>query len=117
MQFANYENGLVDVRQAIWIRNVSPKLVMTRGGPDSEQHKIIVYAEHLREGDQCFFRANSTEKAGLIHQRKADDTMHSDGRLLNSTHIECVLNFDLTRLGEIALIVSIGHENNPKTAS
>ena len=43
--------------------------------------------------------------------------MHSDGRLLNSTHIECILNFDLTRLGEIALIVSIGHENNPKTAS
>ena len=43
--------------------------------------------------------------------------MHSDGLLLNATHIQCTLNLDLTRLGEIALNVHIGHENNPKTAS
>lgn len=43
--------------------------------------------------------------------------MHSDGTLLNSTHIMCVLNYDLTRLGELSLLVHVGHENNPKTAS
>ena len=36
VQFTNYENGLVDVRQAIWIRNISPKLVLSRGGTNSE---------------------------------------------------------------------------------
>ena len=67
VQFVDYENGLVDVRQAIWTRDIFPKMVLTRGSSLSPQHKIVVYAEHLREGDQCFFRVNSTEKAGLIH--------------------------------------------------
>ena len=92
-------------------------MVLTRGDQLSEQHKITVYAEHLRESDQCFFRVNSTEKAGLIHQRKADDSLQSNGVLLNSTHIQCTLNFDLTRLGELSLLVSIGYEDDPKTAS
>ena len=67
MQFTTYDSGVVDVRQAIWVRDVYPKIVLTRGSEISNQHNIVVYAEHLREGDQCFFRANSTEKAALIH--------------------------------------------------
>ena len=62
-----YKNGVVDVRQSIWIRDVYPKLLLTRGSQISNQHNIVVYAEHLRVGDQCFFRVNSTEKAGLTH--------------------------------------------------
>ena len=43
--------------------------------------------------------------------------MISNGVVLNSTHLECRLNHDLTRLGEISLLVSIGFNNDPKTAS
>ena len=31
LQFVTYKKGLVDVRQAVWIRDIYPKLVLARG--------------------------------------------------------------------------------------
>ena len=35
VQFVAYEAGLVDVREPIWVREIHPKLVLTRGSESS----------------------------------------------------------------------------------
>ena len=106
--------GQIDVRPAIEITSIEPKIILTRSSAVN-QHVITIEANNLHPDGECYFVLNSTDRASLEHTFGQSSIVK--GTLVSPNYMECLLPPDYSAVGEAILDIRIGFERNVKTMS